>query len=285
MRKLVLAARGSRLSRIQADSVKNLLAEKGVSVTILEVCTRGDRDETSPLVQIGGQGLFVSEIERCLLEGKADIAVHSGKDLPYRLKDGLIAAGVPKAADPRDCLLFRKGESWKSDGVIGTGSPRRVVECKKFYPDARYESIRGNVDTRLEKLKNGLYDGILLAKAGLDRLQADLSDFQVRIFEPSECIPSACQGILCAECRQCDTEIRDLLREISDPPSFRRFEAERYMLNLMRADCTVPLGVYSELLGEDIKITAMLDGKKSTQRGPFAQYPFLCEKIRDELYG
>lgn len=280
-----LATRGSKLALVQAGIIKNALAEKGVKVNLIEVSTKGDIDRTSPINQIGGRGLFVTGIEKYLFDGRADIAVHSGKDLPYKLIEGLTIAGVPKAADSRDCLIVRKGEYLKENSVIGTGSPRRIVECKKFYPNARYESIRGNVDTRLNKLCDGLYDGIILAKAGLDRLNVDLYDFDVRIFEPDEFLPSACQGIMAVECRENNKDIVELLHSISDEKSSKRFEAERYMLGLMQADCSMALGAYSNIDGDMLKITALYNGKRASRTGSFADYRLLCEEIKEEIYG
>lgn len=285
MRKLVLATRGSKLALVQSNMVKSLLEEKGVKVSFKEVSTKGDRDRTSPINQIGGRGLFVTGIEEYLLDGRADIAVHSGKDLPYHLMDGLIIAGVPIAADARDCLITRRGEELKDCSVIGTGSPRRIIECKRFYPNVKYESIRGNVDTRLNKLREGLYDGIILAKAGLDRLNADLSDFDIRVYEPEEFLPSACQGIMAVECRENDKNIVNLLHSISDEQSAKRFEAERYMLGLMQADCSMALGVYSQIDDDILKITALYNGKKASRTGSFSDYRFLCKEIKEEIYG
>lgn len=285
MKKITLATRGSRLALVQANIIKNALEEKGVKVNLIKVSTKGDIDQTSPINQIGGRGLFVTGIEKYLLDGSADIAVHSGKDLPYSLMNGLTIAGVPKAADSRDCLIVCKGERLKSNAVIGTGSPRRIIECRKFYPNAKYESIRGNVDTRLDKLRSGLYDAIILAKAGLDRLNADLSDFDVRIFEPDEFIPSACQGIMAVECRENDRDIVGLLKSISDEQSAKRFEVERFMLGLMQADCSVALGAYSEIDGDMIKISALYNGKKANRQGAFCDYKMICKEIKEELYG
>lgn len=279
-----LATRGSKLALVQANLVKSALEKLGAEVTLLEVKTKGDQDRSSPINAIGGRGLFVTGIERYLSEGKADIAVHSGKDLPYKLMTGLTVAGVPAAADARDCLLVRKNEIIKETARIGTGSPRRVTECKKLYPNARYESIRGNVDTRLDKLRGGLYDGILLAKAGLDRLQADLSDFDVRVFEPDVFLPSACQGILAVECREQDAEIVRLLQKITDENARKRFTVERYMLGLMQADCSVALGVHAVLSGNRLTVTALYDGRKAAQTGVYGEYPILCKRIKDEIY-
>ncbi|MGN0522591.1 MAG: hydroxymethylbilane synthase [Eubacterium sp.] len=285
MKKITLATRASRLALVQANIIKSALEKKGAEVTLLEASTKGDKDQTSPINQIGGRGLFVTEIEKYLLDSRADIAVHSGKDLPYCLAQGLIIAGVPEAADSRDCLITRKDKKIADGSVIGTGSPRRIAECKAFYPNAKYESIRGNVDTRLNKLRDGLYDGIILAKAGLDRLGADLSDFDVRIFEADEFLPSACQGIIAVQCRESDEETVKLLHSISDENSAKRFEAERFMLNLMQADCSAALGAYSEIDGDMLKITALFNGRKSTQTGKYNEYKILCKKIKDEIYG
>lgn len=285
MKDITLATRGSKLALVQANMIKNAIEEKGVKVNILEISTKGDKDQASPINQIGGRGLFVTEIEKYILDARADIAVHSSKDLPYKLMEGLTVAGVPKAADERDCLLTRKGVPLKSNSVIGTGSPRRIAECKKFYPNARYESIRGNVDTRLNKLRGGLYDGIILAKAGLDRLQADLSDFDVRIFEADEFIPSACQGIIAVECREADIEIVSLLKSISDEKSSNRFKIERYMLGLMQADCSVALGANAKINGNSLTVTALFNGKKAEQTGCLTDYKILCNRLKEEIYG
>ena len=173
---MILATRGSALAMAQAAIVKKKLEDVGEQVTILPVKTKGDRDRQRPLTEIGGDGLFIRELEKVLLSGEADLAVHSAKDLPYQLADGLRIAGVPEAADPRDCLLTRSctadpGADYGPDPLcIGTGSPRRRLEYARRYPDAMYLEIRGNVLTRVEKLRRGEYDGIILAKAGLDRL-------------------------------------------------------------------------------------------------------------------
>lgn len=285
MKNINLATRGSKLALVQANLIKKALEEKGAKVNLIEVSTKGDKDQISPINQIGGRGLFVKGIEKYLLDGSADIAVHSGKDLPYSLMDGLIIAGVPEAADPRDCLLRRRGEPLKEHSLIGTGSPRRIMECRQFYPYAEYKSIRGNVDTRLNKLRGGLFDAIILAKAGLDRLNANLNDFDVKVFEPDVFIPSACQGIMAVECRKGDKDLIELLKSISDEKSAQRFEVERYMLGLMQADCSAALGAYSEIDGDMIQISALYNGKKAGRTGMFGDYKMMCKEIKEELYG
>lgn len=275
-----LATRASKLARTQAASVANALKELGANVEEVLVSTRGDRDQTTQLTQLGGRGLFVKEVEQYLLEGKADIAVHSGKDLPYALAEGLLIGGVPKAADCRDVLVSRKGCT--EPAFIGTGSPRREVECRQFFPNARFESIRGNVDTRLSKLRDGQYDAILLAKAGLDRLGADLEDFDVRVFEPQDFLPSACQGILAVECREEDEAVRELLTQISDPESKKRFDAERALFSRMQADCSVPLGVHCDVEPDgSLTMTALYQEIKTTRNG--MDLDILCNEMLQSL--
>lgn len=295
MKTLKLATRGSRLALAQARLVQSALEASGQKVELLQVTTHGDRDRTSPLVSIGGQGLFVREVERCLLDGRADLAVHSGKDLPYTLAEGLIIAGVPKAASAADVLICRRGTALHT---IGTGSPRRILACRSFYPDAEYKNIRGNVDTRLQKLRDGAYDAILLARAGLERLtdengisayDAVRKEFDVREFSPTEFLPAPCQGILAVECRAEDESLITLLRQISDPVSLARFDAERRLFGLLQADCSVPVGVHAEaeLTGQDAEpaylyhLSAMLRDRRVSRSGTDLQA--LCEEIRKEL--
>ncbi|MCM1544911.1 MAG: hydroxymethylbilane synthase [Ruminococcus sp.] len=281
----IIATRGSRLAKAQAMIVKQAIEQLGVSVVLLEVSTKGDKDQTSPLSVIGGNGLFVKEIEKKLISGEADLAVHSGKDLPFELAGGLMIAVTPRAADCGDCIISMKSLDELETPVIGTGSARRISQCLRHYPNALYENIRGNVDTRIEKLKSGLFDGIILAKAGLDRLNVDLSQFHVRSFEPDEFIPAACQGIIAVECRSDDASMLNLLSKINHEATMKRFSAERYMLSCLQADCSAAVGVHAELDGESIEITAELNGKRAKKGGSFSLYKELCEKIKEEIYG
>ena len=225
----------------------------------------------------------MKEVERALISGRADIAVHSGKDLPYELAEGTVIAGIPKAADGRDCLITMKGRSLPPNARIGTGSPRRIVQMKKILPGAVAVSIRGNVDTRLQKLRDGNYDGIFLAKAGLERLNTDLSEFDVRIFSQREFLPAACQGILAVQCRGQDSVRRAILEEISDPDSARRFAAERCMLKLLEAECADPVGACTEIKNGRIRIRALFGEREAEREGAYADYQRLCEEIAEEL--
>lgn len=282
-----LATRGSKLALSQAGLVAGALEALGETVETVIVSTKGDRDRTSPLTAIGGQGLFVREVEQCLLDGSADLAVHSGKDLPYELAEGLVIGGVPKAASAGDLLIARK---YVPVRVVGTGSPRRIAEGKTVCPEADFEPIRGNVDTRLQKLRDGQYDAILLAKAGLERLTAEdgrpllehvLAEFDCREFTPEQFLPAPCQGILAAECRAEDTELRALLEQISDPPTRKRFDAERALFSRLEADCSVALGVYCRLSGNEYELSALYHETKTTKRG--TDLSVLCDTIVQEL--
>lgn len=279
----VIATRGSALALAQAEIVRELLKGRKIDAEIQVISTKGDKDRIHPLNEIGGKGLFVKEVESALISGRADIAVHSGKDLPYELAEGTVIAGIPKAADGRDCLITMKGRSLPPNARIGTGSPRRIVQMKKLLPGATAVSIRGNVDTRLQKLRDGNYDGIFLAKAGLERLNTDLSEFDVRIFSQREFLPAACQGILAVQCRGQDSVRRAILEEISDPDSARRFAAERCMLKLLEAECADPVGACAEIKNGRIRIRALLGEREAEREGAYADYQRLCEEIAKEL--
>lgn len=289
MKKLVLATRGSKLALAQAEQVKALIEDKGVKCEILIVKTKGDKDRNRSIQEIGGDGLFVREIEKALLDKRADIAVHSAKDLPYELAEGLLIAGVPKAASPTDCLISLKCDTREpadrqvSPKVIGTGSPRRICEYLAIDGNAQFKGLRGNIGTRLDKLSSGEYDAIILARAGLDRLNIDLKNYTLHEFTSDEMIPAACQGIIAIECRSGDLEIAELLADISDPDARRRFDIERSVFCRLKADCKSALGVHAEIDGERIVIKALMDEKKVCLEGSFEDRRELCEKVLQDL--
>lgn len=286
-----LATRGSALALKQTELVKKKLEGlkdangDDILVEIREVKTKGDLDRKSALTEIGGKGLFVRGIERELLSGRADIAVHSAKDLPYELAPGLVAEGIPEAADPRDVLITLKKENGQipEHAVIGTGSPRRREELGKLFPCAVFRENRGNIETRLRKLGEGRFDAIVLAKAGIDRLEPDMSAFEVRILEPEECVPAGCQGILAVECRSEDRETRRLLAGISDPQTKERFRIERYVFQKLEADCASAVGVYADLCGETLTLTGMLLGKKRTISGRRRNWKEISDRLCRDL--
>lgn len=274
MEKLVLATRGSKLALAQAEQVKALIEDKGVKCEILIVKTKGDKDRNRPIQEIGGDGLFVREIEKALLDNRADIAVHSAKDLPYELAEGLLIAGVPKAASFADCLISLKGDGNclaenRAKKVIGTGSPRRICEYLAIDENVEFKSLRGNIGTRLGKLDSGEYDSIILARAALDRLNIDLSRYDVYEFTSEEMIPAACQGIIAIECRSDDEEVAKLLGEISDFETRRRFDLERSVFCRLKASCKSALGVHAKIEGDKVTLMALKDDRKVCIEGNF----------------
>ena len=283
-KEIIIATRGSRLALAQTEIVRRKIESRGVSCCVLTVKTKGDIDKKSDLSQIGGNGLFVREVETALLSGKADLAVHSAKDLPYTLADDLCVPCVTQAADSRDCLVTVKGKAFHKKPVIGTGSARRKVQASRLFPSASFKEIRGNVDTRLSKLLSGEYDGLILAKAGLDRLKTDLSAFDVRVFSTDEMIPAACQGILAVECRKNDEDVLNLLSQINDEESYLRFSAERYLLSLLNADCSQAVGVHSEMDRGTITITALFQDKRVTKSGKSGDYKEVCLNVSEEFH-
>ena len=281
-KKLVIATRGSKLALAQVYQVQNELDKLNVDTEILIVHTKGDKDRKSSLKDIGGDGLFVREIEKKLLTGEADIAVHSGKDLPYNLAEGLIIAGVPEAVDFRDCLISRKGESELK--VIGTGSPRRILEYRRMNADAEFKEIRGNITTRLGKLDEGGYDAVILARAGLQRLDMDLSEYNVRDFSTTEMMPAGCQGIIAVECREEDTDTVKAIRRITHKHSWKRFNAERQLFKMMEADCSMAVGIHSEIHGDELVLSAMFEGERSEKKGSYLNSDELCASIKKEIF-
>lgn len=282
MRKIVLATRGSKLALTQAEQVKALIEAKGFECELLIVKTKGDKDQNRPIHEIGGDGLFVREIEKALLDKSADIAVHSAKDLPYELAEGLLIAGVPKAASSADCLISLKGDGTctaenSAKKVIGTGSPRRICEYLAIDENVEFKSLRGNIDTRLGKLESGEYDSIILAIAALDRLNIDLSPYDVYEFSSEDMIPAACQGIIAIECRSEDKEIVRLLGEISDFDTKRRFDLERSVFCRLKASCKSALGVHAQIEGDMLTLMALKDERKVCLEGRFEDRQELAE--------
>lgn len=285
MAKLIVATRGSRLALAQTKIVCQMLAEAGVETGIRTITTAGDRDRIHALVKIGGRGIFVREIERELLSGEADIAVHSAKDLPYQLAEGLLIAGTPPAADPRDALVLLRGKELCPGDVIGTGSPRRIQEIHRQLPEMTFRDIRGNVTTRLHKLERGEYDAIVLAMAGIERLDLDMDRFQVLPFAVDQVIPAGCQGIIGIECRKGDKGLVQLLQQISDSETWRRFRWERQLFSSMKVDCSCPVGIHCQFLADGrMELRAMVDGKKAWRVGKEKDGMALCASLKEELY-
>ena len=279
MNHMVIASRGSRLSLRQDEIVSEALKKNGVTTEVTVIRTRGDLDSTHALKDIGGSGLFIREIEQVLADREADIAVHSAKDLPYDLREGLVTGAVMPAADSADLLVIRNREI----RVIGTGSARREAEIRRLYPEAEIRGLRGNIETRLRKLEDGAYDAIVIAGAGIDRLGVDLSPFQVKKLTPEEMVPACGQGIIAVECRTDATEVREQLKAVNDEETMRRFLPERYLFGLLRADCSMPVGAHAVFDGDRITLYALYMDKKSRISGSYSDYRELCRTLADRV--
>lgn len=251
MARLTIATRGSRLALWQAEHVKNRLMslEPGLEVELAVIKTRGDVILDVPLAQVGGKGLFVKEIEEALLEGRAALAVHSIKDVPMQLPEGLILGCVPEREVCTDCFLsFRHAalEDLPHGARVGTSSLRRQAQLLALRPDLHIESLRGNVDTRLKKLENGDYDAIVLASAGMRRLELVTPFMQP--LPPERFVPAVGQGALGIECRADDSRTRDLLARLEHRPTRICVEAERGFLAGLDGGCQVPIGAHAEMI-------------------------------------
>jgi hydroxymethylbilane synthase len=257
VRNFVIATRESRLALWQAEHVKALLEQRGHGVSLLGMTTRGDQILDRSLSKVGGKGLFVKELELALEEGRADLAVHSLKDVPMDLPEGFALACVMEREDPRDALVSPKYASLAElpqGAVVGTSSLRRVVLLRALRPDLKIEPLRGNLDTRLRKLDEGLYDAIVLAAAGLKRL--GLSERIRQTFEPSEMLPSAGQGALAIEVRSDRADLLELLEPLSDHRTWLAVAAERAVSRAMGGSCSMPLAAHATFSGEYLQLAA-----------------------------
>jgi hydroxymethylbilane synthase len=233
-----VATRASALARWQAERVGTLL---GRDVELVLVNTSGDRDQTSDLHAIGGQGVFTKEVQQAVLDGRADVAVHSAKDLPTATPPGLVLATVPERADPRDALVGRPFDQLVAGARIGTGSVRRRAQLAAARPDLTYGPLRGNIETRLRKREEQGYDAIVVAYAALQRLGLDAST-EFDILDIGVMLPQVAQGALAAECRADDARTLSRLRAIDDERAHRAVDAERAFLAELGGGCDLPVG-------------------------------------------
>jgi hydroxymethylbilane synthase len=256
---LVIATRESRLALWQAEHVKALLEQRGHAVSLLGMTTRGDQILDRSLSKVGGKGLFVKELEVALEEGRADLAVHSLKDVPMDLPAGFSLACVMEREDPRDAFVSNKAASLDElpqGAVVGTSSLRRVVLLRSIRPDLRIEPLRGNLDTRLRKLDDGQYDAIVLAAAGLKRL--GLSSRIRTIFEPEQMLPAAGQGALGIEVRAERKDLAAALEPLSHHATWMAVAAEREVSRSLGGSCSMPLAAYASYSGEYLQLRAAL---------------------------
>lgn len=281
--KLVVGTRGSNLALVQTNWVVDQLKKEnpGVEFEVKIIKTKGDLIKDLPLDKIGDKGLFVKEIEKSLLDGEIDMAVHSMKDMPSYLPEGLKFAHSPKREDPRDALIFKEGYKSLDDlpqgARIGTGSKRRKYQLLEHRPDLEIVPIRGNIETRIKKIETEKLDGVVLAASGLRR--AGLDD-KIDYYIPTDImLPAPAQGILALEIREDDKETEKIIDSIKDDITKIQIDAERGFLIGVNGSCHIPMGAYCEIEGEKITLTGLYgdgEGKKivvQSQVGTLADAP------------
>jgi hydroxymethylbilane synthase len=268
MKKLVIATRRSRLALWQAEHVATLLKgfHRGLSVELLALSTRGDELIDRRLDQAGGKGLFVKELETAMAEGRADLAVHSIKDVPADLPPGFALAAITTRDDPRDVFVsssYKTFQEMPRGATVGTSSLRRSAQITERFPQLEIRLLRGNVDTRIAKLDRGEYDAIVLAAAGLARLGLD-ARVTARL-EVDEMLPAPGQGALGIECRAGRAEVAALLAPLADPATTTCVRAERAVSRALGGSCTLPLAAFAENLGNKLRLRALVasaDGRR-----------------------
>ncbi len=251
MKKITIGSRGSDLALWQANHIKKQLEGLGAEVAVTIIKTQGDAIQDLSFDKMEGKGFFTKELETALLEQSIDLAVHSHKDLETNFPEGLTIAAVSERENPSDVLLISKNavdttQKWnlKAGAIVGTSSARRKSQLVTYRPDVSIKDLRGNVPTRIQKLADGGYDAILLAKAGIDRLQVNLDGFHVVVLDPKEFVPAPAQGVLGLQIRKNDAELAEILSGLNHPEVLKYIAVERKVLNLMQGGCQLPLGVY-----------------------------------------
>ncbi len=254
---IVIASRESKLALWQAHHVRSLIEKlhPDVVVSVLGMTTEGDRIQDRSLSKVGGKGLFVKELELAMQDGRADIAVHSMKDVPMELPDGFVIAAVTIRDEPRDAFVSNRFDNLRAlpvGSVVGTSSLRRQSQIKARYPELQVQPLRGNVQTRLRKLDEDQYAAIILAAVGLERL--GLQQRIAQLLEPEESLPAVGQGALGIECHADRQDLRELLAPLEDMPTRQCVEAERSLSRALAGSCSVPLGGYAQIIGEQIRL-------------------------------
>lgn len=263
MKTIVVGSRKSQLALTQTNWVINEIRQLQLpyNFEVKEITTKGDRILDVTLSKVGGKGLFVKEIEIAMLNGEIDMAVHSMKDMPSELPEGLVIASVPKRVDHRDAFISKKYDSlmsMPSGAVVGTSSLRRSAQILAKRPDLEIKWIRGNIETRLRKLEEGQYDAIILAAAGLKRMGWS-RDYVTEYLSIDDCLPAVGQGALAIQCREEDKELLQLLSRINDDATMRTVMAERSFLHRLEGGCQIPIAAYAEIAsGGRIRLTGLV---------------------------
>ena len=262
-KKITIGSRSSKLALIYAQIAKDKILQNSnlneEDIVIKKITTKGDQIKDIRLSEIGGKGLFSKSIEKKLQEKEIDIAVHALKDLPVIETKGLITDTFLKRNDPREILITtdkKRLKELKSNSIIGTSSYRREFQIKKIRKDLKYKLIRGNIDTRIKKLNEGLYDAIILSYAGIKSLELDNQISE--IFSIEDIIPSAGQGVISLQCREDDDEIISILKKLNHNETFNRVIAERNVLKILEGDCETAIGAHAVITGNKITLEAEL---------------------------
>ena len=270
-KKIVIGSRGSKLALIYAQNAKDKIVQNtnlnDDDITIKEITTKGDQVQDQRLSEVGGKGLFSSNIEKELQDKKIDIAVHALKDMPAIETVGLRTDTFLERNDPREILITngkKKLKDLETEAVIGTSSYRREFQIKKIRSDLNCKLIRGNVDTRIKKLNEGLYDAIILSYAGIKSLS--IENKITEVFSAQEIIPSAGQGIISLQCRNDDKDVISILDMINDQKTSLRAHAERNVLKVLEGDCETAVGAHAVIDGDDMILEAELFSLDGTQR-------------------
>ncbi|MGI8961831.1 MAG: hydroxymethylbilane synthase [Bryobacteraceae bacterium] len=254
-RVLTIGSRGSQLALWQAQFVAAHLKRRGVTARIEIIRTTGDHLQTASLVQAGGKGLFTKEIEEALLTGTIDVAVHSLKDLPTEGREGLAIAALPEREDPRDAIVGSPLKDVPHGASVGTSSGRRAAQLRLLRPDLQIQPIRGNIDTRLRKLKEGQYEAVVLAAAGLRRL--GLAHEISEVFSPQQMCPAPGQGALAIQTRT-DDPAREICAQFNDESTSQAVTCERTVLAALGGGCQLPVGAFAEPIGGTLNIIAVI---------------------------
>jgi len=293
-KKLRIATRKSPLALWQADYVKHqlLLHHPNLQVELIAMSTRGDKLLDAPLAKVGGKGLFVKELEVAMLEGRADIAVHSMKDVPMEFPEGLALAVICEREDPTDAFVsnhYTELEQLPDNAVVGSSSLRRQSQIRAKFPNLQIKDLRGNVNTRLDKLDNGDYDALILASAGLIRL--DMADRIASRLDTDRCLPAAGQGAVGIECRANDSQILEFLAPLHHLDTAACVMAERAVNRRLQGGCQVPIACYAELHTDHQSISlrglvGTVDGQtllEASIAGPVSDAEQLGEVLADKL--
>lgn len=281
-RKIIVGSRRSKLALTQSNWVINKLKEQypEFDFEIKEIVTKGDRILDVTLSKVGGKGLFVSEVEQALSNSTIDFAVHSMKDVPSSLEEGLVIGAIPKRESPLDCFVFNQVSSLDDlpkGAIVGTSSLRRAAQLLKHRPDFNIRPIRGNIDTRLQKLHVENFDAIILAKAGLARMGwLENTTLKLEDIAPEVCLPAVGQGALAIECRESDQLIRDMLATIHHEETGICVEAERVFLKKLNGGCEIPIAGFATKIGEQIYFKGMVgnaDGSKILESKEIGENP------------